>query len=722
MRGPLITLLCVAALLQVGWAEKVVVHVSPTGSDPGNGSVEHPFSTLELARDFVRSQIGKPVTVILDAGNYYRPNALELSAADSGTAEATREWRAAKNGKVRLIGGTKIAPNAWHPVTDPGVLARLDPAAREHVLELDVEALKLPVLEKFPDFFIGGAGLFQLFLDGSRMPLSRWPNGSYTTVKEVTDSGLAPKPHGGTFIYRDDRVERWQAALTANELYIAGFWRVPWIIQSVRVEKIDPATKAITLAATVPLGIGSKYVKEIAGTRKGNGKENYYALNLVEEIDQPGEWAYRFATKKLYFWPTKDLAKTELLMVTGNEPVVRETDASYVHISDLQIEGSLSAAVEVRGGEHNVLNGCTITNTGGDGVVISRGTGHGLQSCDFSHIGGFGIRMTGGDRKTLTRGDLFADNNHIHHVGEVTKIVEAIKVEGVGNRVTHNLIHDVPSNGVQYAGNDHLFEFNELHNVGLDSGDLGGFYTNDTWTSRGNILRSNFVHHSPAANGIYIDDGDGGDLISGNLFYRNACGVFISGGPDNLIVGNEVIDCKKGLHIDDRGVSRGYNTNNQRYIKPLVDFNYKNPPWSVRYPALTHVLDGNPELPNGTVFRGNVLIRCEKPINLSGKPENLKVVQFQDNLELADAPKFVDEAALDFTISTSVGDTKFPSEFQPIQHDKIGLYTDASRLKIPTLAETGGNEERQRPEAVFNSETDMKRSNEIGASVKPPNQ
>ncbi len=707
-----------AILFLVGCGKKVEVYISPSGSDSADGSAAHPFATLERARDFVRTQVGKPATVWIGGGNYYRPNALDLTAADSGTAQAPREWRAVKGEKVRLVGATKIAAESWKPVTDPAVLARLDPAARDHVLELDIAALKLPILTRFPDFFVGGAGLFQLFLEGSRMPLSRWPNGSYTTMQEVTDSGLLPKPHGGTFIYRDERINRWQAALTANELYIAGFWRVPWIIQTVRVEKIDSATKAITLAAVVPQGIGSKYTALIEGTRKGTGRENYYALNLIEEIDQPGEWAYRFATQKLYFWPPKDLAKTELLIATGNEPVIRETDASYLQVSGLQIEGGLTASVEVQGGKNTLLNGCTITNTGGDGVVISSGTGHGVQSCDFSHIGGFGIRINGGDRKSLTRGNLFCDNNHIQDVGEVTKIVEAIKVEGVGNRVTHNLIHDVPSNGVQYSGNDHLFEFNELHNVGLDSGDLGGFYTNDTWASRGNILRSNFVHHSPAANGIYIDDGDGGDEISGNLFYRNACGVFISGGPDNLIVGNQVIDCKKGLHIDDRGVSRGYNISNTRYMKPLLDFDYKNPPWSVRYPALVHVLDSNPELPNGTAFRGNVLIRCDKPINLSGKPENLKVVEFKDNLELTVAPKFVDEAALDFTISKIDGDVKFPLEFQPVQRGKIGLYVDASRLTIPTLAETGGNEERQRPEAVFNSETDMKRSNEMGTPIK----
>ena len=51
--------------------------------------------------------------------------------------------------------------------------------------------------------------------------------------------------------------------------------------------------------------------------------------------------------------------------------------------------------------------------------------------------------------------------------------------------VAHNLIHDLPHAAVVYTGNDHTIEFNEVHNVALDSGDAGAFYTWNDWTSRG---------------------------------------------------------------------------------------------------------------------------------------------------------------------------------------------------------------------------------------------
>jgi len=38
----------------------------------------------------------------------------------------------------------------------------------------------------------------------------------------------------------------------------------------------------------------------------------------------------------------------------------------------------------------------------------------------------------------------YADNNYIHHTGVFYKEGVAIKCYGVGHRVTHNLIHDIP--------------------------------------------------------------------------------------------------------------------------------------------------------------------------------------------------------------------------------------------------------------------------------------
>ncbi|MGB2091363.1 MAG: hypothetical protein ACPH2J_05665, partial [Akkermansiaceae bacterium] len=64
------------------------IHVSPTGKDSAAGSKDAPFLTLAHARDHIRKSpaLGKePVTVHLATGTYYLPEALRLTAADSGT-------------------------------------------------------------------------------------------------------------------------------------------------------------------------------------------------------------------------------------------------------------------------------------------------------------------------------------------------------------------------------------------------------------------------------------------------------------------------------------------------------------------------------------------------------------------------------------------------------------------------------------------------------------
>ena len=76
------------------------------------------------------------------------------------------------------------------------------------------------------------------------------------------------------------------------------------------------------------------------------------------------------------------------------------------------------------------------------------------------------------------------------------------------------------NSGIVYGGNDNIFEYNEIYRVGLGSSDLGCFYTNAGWTSRGNIIRYNLVHHSMNANAFYVDDGDAGDTFINNVAYK----------------------------------------------------------------------------------------------------------------------------------------------------------------------------------------------------------
>src|SRR5207245_799709 len=144
------------------------------------------------------------------------------------------------------------------------------------------------------------------------------------------------------------------------------------------------------------------------------------------------------------------------------------------------------------------------------------------------------------DRLSLSRGDNFAESNRISDYARWVRTYRpAIAVDGVGNRVSHNLIHDAPHLAILLHGNDHLVEFNEVHDVCLETEDAGAFYMGRDYTERGNVIRFNYFHdigrtvatpqgpRHTDTNAIYLDDGASGALVFGNICCRTGRGVKI---------------------------------------------------------------------------------------------------------------------------------------------------------------------------------------------------
>ena len=160
-----------------------------------------------------------------------------------------------------------------------------------------------------------------------------------------------------------------------------------------------------------------------------------------------------------------------------------------------------------------------------------------------------GISLSGGDRKTLTPARLLAENNHIYNFSRWCRTYRpAIGVGGCGNIVRSNLLHHGPHSAIQLGGNDHLVEYNEIHSVCSDTGDVGAFYMGRDWTARGTVIRHNYWHHIQGpgrlgAMGIYLDDQASGISVIGNIFYRVTRAVFIGGGCDNVVENNIFVDC-----------------------------------------------------------------------------------------------------------------------------------------------------------------------------------
>jgi hypothetical protein len=221
-------------------------------------------------------------------------------------------------------------------------------------------------------------------------------------------------------------------------------------------------------------------------------RSRWYGLNLLSELDSPGEYYLDREDGRLYFWPPTSEGTAALFMAEG---FIRADGLNYVTFRGLIFESCRAAAITVDGGRHTRIVGCTIRNTGHAGIDINGGVDHEVYGCDIYDCGEGGISMSGGDRPTLAPARHNAENNHVYRYSRRSRTYRsAIAVSGVGCRIAHNLIHDGPHMALAARGNDHLIEYNEIHNVVYESGDAGAFYVGRDWTQRGTVLRYNYWH------------------------------------------------------------------------------------------------------------------------------------------------------------------------------------------------------------------------------------
>jgi Right handed beta helix region len=657
-------------------------HVDPTGDDRHAGTLEAPLATLEAARDAARGlpRGREPITIWLHAGTWARRQGLTLTTADGGTPTAPVRWQAWPGTVPHLRSGIAVPAALLLPVDDARIHSRLDPAVADQVRRIDLAALGITHGGPLPALFADGGGILRLFAGNQPLPMVRWPVASYLKMGKVIEGGS--KEHGGIFTYAGDRPGHWQAAVE-DGLWVAGFWRVPWVIQTVRVARIDSAAKSITQAVGVPGGIGSKYSKEVNGSRIGSGTEPWYVLNLLEELRLPGQWALDQRTRSVYLIPP---AAGDLMLVDDAEPLINVQGASDLSVIGLALSGGLGDALQVTGGERVAILGCTISDCGRDGIVIQGGRDHLVRANEVVGAGSRPIVVSGGDRRTLTGCGHVVRNNHLHHYGTVQLVVPGIQIDGVGVRVERNLIHDGPNSGILYGGNDHLIDGNEIHNIGLGSGDLGAIYAVLDWASRGTVLRHNFIHHIPNGQGIYLDDGKSGDQVLDNTIAQAINGVFLSGGHDQVVRGNRLIDCRKaGIHVDARGIPRKYDANSQGHVRNLHAFNWQQPPWSTHYPELVGILDFHPQLPTGIHLDDNEMINCEA-FDLPKKPEERQFI----------------------TIGSNRAHAAEPVEL-PLPAYPVGLELDPWRTQLPRDDETGRRSARPSM-IVFDSAIDQEAS------------
>ena len=687
-------LIAIIYLISAVKVQSQIFYVSTLGNDSNAGSFEKPFKSLEKAKSAVRKiNDGKTaITIYLREGNYHLNQPFVLSKED-GSENANITYSAYKDEKVFIRGSKVIERRFFKPIKDNKTKERISNGLKDSILSLDLEEQSIVNIASYKDKFDDDGGIIDVYMNGKRLPLSRYPNNTTMTIKKVLINGGgqesknenwadfynagAPQktpPRPGVFEYRDNRSAAWINALDRG-VWLKGFWRIPWQNETVKVAKIDTINKTITLAVPVNGGIGNKYNRP-----EGNGKEPYWVVNLLEEVDKPGEWAIDFVDKKLYLYPPNKIEENNLRIADIAQPLVQMVNTSNIVLKNITIEENIHDGIKIIGGNNNLVAGCIIRNVTKNGITIDGGLNHTILSNDIYELGAGGIWLKGGDEKSVPKvsANFKIVNNHIYKFGQITRVYAAGINSGytgggggghhpaIGMYIAHNLVHDAPHVGVLFGSWNSVFEYNEIYDYCQDSDDMGGFYSYDQ-SSRmgGHTFAYNYIHDSSIGDGIYFDEDHLNMKIYGNI-------VALNSDPKRRGTG---FLYKSGTQAK-ANAPIGMECYNNIAINCNVGFQFLSLPSMID----SNKIYNNVSVYNGIAFRNRMLAANNKERDTAFIPSPMA----SQNMSYSEDPGFEDFNHFKFNLKKDAKIFKDLPSFKAIPFEKIGLMVDEYRKVLPT--------------------------------------
>jgi len=723
----------------VGWS--IDVYVSPTGSDINTGAIDSPLKTLAAAFEKVKGQAsGK--TIWLRGGIYSIPETITADTQHSGGAGAPLRICAYQDEEVIINGGTVIPSSKFRVLTNSVRLERIPEGARGKVYVAQLYESTYVGLFPSKDEYNKSA---LLSWDGYVLSEAKYPNRGYGYIETVLDVGpstrwLAPgeqppaysesNPTGGKFMLRDqldwtmmkDEFDR------THDMQIRGYFSNDWYYQEERIGDIEAG-------GTIQLLRYTKY-----------GVEDTQALprrvNIVGalcQLDEPGEWYFDKADNLLYFWPVQQITDDKPVSVTGSHKLINcETRIENVQFENLIFENFSDHAIRFTNAGNVKVLGCEFR--GGDGVGVRlAGNNNLIRSCDFHDCKqGFVLGdANSNDVKNLVHSHNEAVNNHLHHLWH--RGYGAFAVSGVGARFANNLVHDM-NGALVYGTVDCVVEYNEFYDMGNEMGDWNPMYRGADFTSLGNEVRYNYIHHLmetpsgyPIA-GIRNDDFGHGLHVEHNVFYKSGRAATMFSGANNSASHNIVLETNmiwwsnqvpyealdKSLW-DSKGdyLQRRYQSYLEDQAKiaagelnPNEKLNYlgraeillgkefwnSNQLWKEHFPIINNLYhfddpDRNPWMQCYDTLMNNVMVNGKTyPYHMHGpnKVDEGGIQSLRDwlpNTAYVDMPvrKTIDEVFVDF----AAGDLTMKSSFNLIDGfidfnmDTIGLFVDGYRKTMP---------------------------------------
>ncbi|HUV25785.1 MAG TPA: LamG-like jellyroll fold domain-containing protein, partial [Anaerolineales bacterium] len=638
------------------------------------------------------------INVWLRGGRYPITSTLNLYSFDSGSADKLITYSAYSGEDVILDGSKDVGSSGFTVTSD----TKLQTAARGNVYVKTITDPTLISLLENPNA--------QISFNDIMMHQSRFPNVAFDEVtKYVNDiqigtQGTPSNPLGAVVGMYMTFNGDWHTELgRIQKARMRGYVSADWLKETLRVHSVATDNK-ITLMDGAAYGFGNAHVLRA------------FVDNLLCEIDESGEWYFDDTDDKLYLWPYTTITEDTVVGVWAGPDMFNIVGGKNLRIENMTMQCagySENQFVNMDSCSNVIAVGCTFRYSPPGTVavnILGECRDCGILSCDFYDIDN-ASRLYGGiaNNSSITPGNNFIENCHFTQVYSKSFYGKVSGINGAGNIFRNNLAHNHNGQIITAAGPDHLFEYNEIFNTGVEEGDGGSIYQGASFTSV-NTIEHNFWHHiicipelyERAA--IFSDDGDCFDTVTENVFYKAGTAFKMNAGAGHTADGNVTLDCRMSLntlgtsssssismyninmdHIDNRTVAKdahlmkafpyfgidGWETtvSSTNWNNHIASF------WRNRYPVMNSLF--NQWWSDKSMLKYSTFTDTVEYSNYYGISVGSEAT-VTGTTSLSDLNDFVDPSVMNFKYKEPR-----PSWAHDIPFEDIGLYVDSYRTTVP---------------------------------------
>jgi len=564
----IVTLALGFALASSVGAAPIEVYVSVAGDDSADGSISTPLATIPAAVEEVRrlrrSGTTDPAVISLRGGRHQLDQTLILGIEDGYASPAEpadpEDYGAGPITRPALL--TFAAYPGEEPVVSGGIPVtgwkrpKMAPAELPSSAAGKVWVADMPeTLENFYTLYDAEGRLNRARDDGfaPTKPGDRrnlhFPEGSLRNWKNISDVEIQIRPSRA------------------------------WVINMLPLESVDES-KGIArtrVSATYDMSTLPPYLLNILGDTAASA----WVENVLDELDEPGEWVVNTRTRKIYLWPSDPApggAPRGILAPTTTELIRVEGEIDYDGPTDKPVRGIAfsgltfshadrwawksdegrvgwgmqhdwdmfdrpTALLRFRGAEECQVTNSRFVASGGSGLRMDlHAQRNRVINSEFTHLGEAGILLAGygpGKKDANHHNDVV--NNHIHHFSEITWHSPGVWAWQSGhNHIANNYVHHAGYSGILATGRvrPDSREGNEggrtvRHDEIAQSAKENMNYAYEGWKRRAPYLhaRHNVVEYNEIThlvqrlsdgNGIYVSGTGTGNIVRYNFLHDNS--------------------------------------------------------------------------------------------------------------------------------------------------------------------------------------------------------